>query len=255
MAASVFYERAVALDRSTHQDLKIKIQPDHYAFARETNALPVAASEFGDASRHYPIVFVGDDQNAFHAAVLLGLRDQANLFVTEDGQWQADCYVPAFARRYPFVLGTTADADRLAVCIDESYPGLNKEEGTALFEGENETDYLKRMMEFLRAYQREMDATGKMAARLKDLGLLVPKSITITQNEKNQYLSGFWVVDDEKLAGLDDERVVELFRSGVLRLIELHRVSLGNVQRLAARLDALRKAADPAADQVTEQDI
>lgn len=243
MAATVFYERAVALDRSTHQGLKIQIQPDHYAFARETNALPIAASEFGDACKFYPIVFVGDDKNAFHAAALLGLRDQSNLFVTDEGTWQPDCYVPAFARRYPFVLGTTSDADRLAVCIDEAYPGLNREEGIALFEEDQESDYLKRMMDFLRAYQREMDVTAKMAVRLKELGLLVPKSITVSQEGKDQYLSGFWVVDDDKLAGIDDVRAAELFHSGMLRLIELHRVSLGNVQRLAARLDARRKAA------------
>src|SRR5690606_21648701 len=119
MTATVFYERAVALDRAAHQNTKIQAQPDHYAFARATNALPIAASEFADASRHYPIVFVGDDNNPFHVAVLLGLEDRSNLFVTETGQWAPDTYIPAFARRYPFVLGTTSDADRLAVCIEE----------------------------------------------------------------------------------------------------------------------------------------
>ena len=83
MSATVFYERAVALDRAAHQDTKIQIQPDHYAFAQDTNALPIAASEFADAGRHYPIVFVGDDAGNFHVAVLLGLEDKSNLFVTE----------------------------------------------------------------------------------------------------------------------------------------------------------------------------
>ena len=67
----------MALDRAAHQDTKIQIQPDHYAFARDTNALPIAASEFADAGRHYPIVFVGDEHNNFHVAVLLGLEDRS----------------------------------------------------------------------------------------------------------------------------------------------------------------------------------
>ena len=96
-----FYERAVALDRAAHQDTKIQIQPDHYAFARDTNALPIAASEFADAGRHYPIVFVGDEHNNFHVAVLLGLEDRSNLFVTPDGMWQADTYVPASRAAIP----------------------------------------------------------------------------------------------------------------------------------------------------------
>ena len=36
-------------------------------------------------------------------------------------------------------------------------------------------------------------------------------------------------------------RVVELQRAGILRLIELHRASLGNVPRLAAMLDDQRR--------------
>jgi hypothetical protein len=241
MSATVFYERAVALDRAAHQQTKIQIQPDHYAFARDTNALPIAASEFADAGRHYPIVFVGDENNTFHVAVLLGLEDKSNLFVTEQGMWTADTYVPAFARRYPFVLGTTNEADRLAVCIDESYPGINTADGVALFEDGKETAYLTQMMEFLRAFQGEMELTKNMAQRLNELGLLSAKSITISQAGGDHYLSGFWVIDDEKLAGIDDARVVELQRSGILRLVELHRASLGNVARLAARLDEQRR--------------
>ncbi|AZY49284.1 SapC family protein [Bordetella avium] len=252
MSATVFYERAVALDRAAHQDTKIQIQPDHYAFARETNALPIAASEFADAGRHYPIVFVGDEQGHFHVAVLLGLEDRSNLFVTPDGLWKADTYVPAFARRYPFVLGTTSEADRLAVCIDESYPGINNAEGVALFEDGKETAYLNQMMEFLRVFQGEMELTKQMAQRLNELGLLVAKTITISQAGGDRYLSGFWVVDDQKFAGIDDARVLELHRSGILRLIELHRASLGNVARLAAMLDEQRRqtaqqAAEPEA--------
>ncbi len=241
MSATVFYERAVALDRSSHQKTRIQIQPDHYAFSRETNALPIAASEFADASRHYPIVFVGTDAGTFHVTALLGLEDKRNLFVTDQGTWTADCYVPAFARRYPFVLGTTDNAERLAVCIDESYPGINENDGATLFEDGRETEYLTQMMEFLRAYQGEMELTKAMANRLHELGLLTPKTITISQGGRDHYLSGFWVVDDEKLAGIDDLRAAELFRSGILRLIELHRASLGNVQRLAARLDEQRR--------------
>lgn len=241
MAETLFYERAVALDRVAHKDTKIQIQADHYQFAHETNALPIAASEFADASRHYPIVFVGDDSDNFHMAVLLGLEDRNNLFVSEKGIWRSDTYIPAFARRYPFVLGTTAENDRLAVCIDEAYPGVNESDGVELFVDGAESDYLKQMMEFLREFQGEMELTRNFANRMKELGLLTAKSITISQDGQNRYLSGFWVIDDEKLQGIDDIRAAELFRSGALRLIELHRASLGNVQRLAARLEQTRQ--------------
>lgn len=243
MAEALFYERAVALDRVAHRNIRIQIQSDHYQFAHETNALPIAASEFAETARHYPIVFVSDDADNFHVAALLGLEDRNNLFVSDRGVWAADVYIPAFARRYPFVLGTTAESDRLAVCIDEAYSGVNEEEGVALFDGDAETEYLKQMMAFLREFQGEMELTRNFANRMKELGLLTAKSITISQDGQNRYLSGFWVIDDEKLQGIDDSRVVELFRAGALRLIELHRASLTNVQRLAARLEQVRLAA------------
>ena len=97
------------------------------------------------------------------------------------------------------------------------------------------------MMEFLRVFQGEMELTKQMAQRLNELGLLTAKTITISQADGERYLSGFWVVDDQKFAGLDDVRVVELQRAGILRLIELHRASLGNVPRLAAMLDDQRR--------------
>lgn len=249
MAASIFYERAVTLDRGAHQGLKLQIQPDHYAFAAHSNALPIAASEFADASRHYPIVFVGNEAGQFHAVAVLGLQDQSNLFVTEQGEWVPGCYIPAFARRYPFVLGTTSQAGRLAVCIDEAYPGWNESEGMALFDGDADSDYLKRMVGFLADYQKEMEATSRMAMRLNELGLLASRSITLTRDGQNRHLSGFWAVDDGKFAGIDDARVVELFRNGALRLIELHRMSLRNVQRLVARMDAAQGPAKSEAAQ------
>lgn len=242
MAANAFYERAVALDKTAHQALRMSIQPDHFAFARATNAFPLSASEFADAGRHYPIVFVGDETNGFHPAALVGLEEGSNLFVSAAGEWLQGAYIPAFARRYPFVLGTTPGQDGLVVYLDEAYAGLNRDEGMALFENGQESDYLKQMVSFLNALHREMEGTRQAVGRLHQLGLLTARSITISQDGQSRRLGGFWVVDDEKFAAIDDALIVELHRSGLLRMMELHRASLGCVQRLAERLEQLRQA-------------
>lgn len=49
----------------------------------------------------YTIDFAGEDM-VIMPAVVLGLRAGENLYVTEDHAWSGK-YVPAFARRYPFV--------------------------------------------------------------------------------------------------------------------------------------------------------
>jgi len=238
MSTTTFYERAIALNRERHQKLKIKVASDHYAFAAKTNALPIAGTEFDDVARHYPIVFVGKEPGSFSAAALLGLRDHENLFVNAKGEWTPDTYITAFARRYPFILADMEEPGRFSVCVDESYAGLNEKKGEALFDADGkETPYLERVLVFLRTFHEEILRTRVFANRLAELGLLEPKVITVERAGQKQHLQGLWIVDSAKLSGIDDVRVVELFRSGYLGWIHAHKLSLGNIAQLAKRLD------------------
>src|SRR5688572_15945468 len=238
----LFYERAVALNRERHQKLHMEALPNHFAFAAKTNAMLIASTELAEAARDHPIVFVGPQGGPFALAALVGLRNDENLLVDASGNWDPQTYIPAFARRYPFVLAEGEDKSVLTVCVDEAYGGLNDARGEALFDDQGrESDYLKRVLEFLRAFHADMQRTRDFAARLHELGLLVSKVLTIEQQREGkaerQLLEGVWVVDEEKLRGIDDARIVELFRNGYAGWIYAHLLSLGNVRRLAARLD------------------
>lgn len=238
MADIMFYEKPVALNRDRHHQLKLAVTPNHFAFAAKTNAVPIASTEFFEAARDYPIVFVGQEGGPFNVAALVGLRSNENLMVDAEGRWAEGCYIPAFARRYPFVLAKGEKDDTLTVCIDEVYAGLSNELGEALFEeGGAESPYLKRVLEFLSLFHKEIQRTTQFATRLKELGLLTQKVINVERNGQNQTLQGLWVVDETKLRGIDDARVVELFRQGYLAWIEAHLVSLGSLTRLVGRLD------------------
>jgi hypothetical protein len=46
-------------------------------------------------------------------------------------------------------------------------------------------------------------------------------------------VDGFLTVDDKKVTELPEATVMELHRSGILGLIHLHWVSIGNMRRLA----------------------
>lgn len=239
MSGPMLYERTVALNKTEHHDLKIEINDNHYDFARTTNAMPLSISEFADASRNYPVVFIQSEENQFHVVALMGLENASNLFVSADGSWDQNAYIPGFAKRYPFILGATADKSALAVYVDETYPGLGKTNGLAFFENGEESAYLKQLMEFLRVYQNEISLSQQFASRLYKMGLLEPRSITVTQDGEEKVLSGFWVINDEKFDKLSDKLVLEMFRNGALSLIELHRASLGNIQNMARRAERL----------------
>jgi hypothetical protein len=255
----LFYERAVALNRDRHQKLRMEPLPDHYAFAAKTNAVLLASTELAEAARDYPIVFVGPQGGPFALAALVGLRNNENLLVDAAGHWDPQTYIPAFARRYPFVLAEGDDKSVLTVCVDEAYGGLNEARGEALFDAQGrESDYLRRVLEFLRAFHADMQRTRDFATRLHEFGLLVSRVLTIEQQRggkaERQVLEGVWVVDEEKLRGIDDARIVEIFRIGYTGWIYAHLLSLGNVRRLAARLDRASRITDEGALESKPQD-
>lgn len=247
MTSMIFYERAVPLNRERHQNLKLQANPDHFSFAANTNSVLLAASEFPEALRDYPIVFIGQEGGPFAVAALVGFSDKENLMVDASGRWEANTYVPAFIRRYPFILASADDNDNMTVCIDESSRALGTENGEALFGADGaETDTLKNVVNFLQLFHAEMKRTGEFAARMAALGLLTSKVINVQGNGTTQTLGGFWLVDQEKLGALDDAQMLALARSGDLAWIYAHLLSLANVARLASRLDARRGAAVPA---------
>lgn len=237
MASLLFYQNPVPLSRASHRGLRVKAKADDFAFAADTNSVPLAAAEFYDAQRDYPIVFVSGTGETVSPVALLGLRQNENLFINKGKQWDGD-YVPVFARCYPFVLARReADADYL-VCIDEASPAVVKSGGEALFdESGKETDFLRRNIDLLSEFQGHMKRTRAFTQRLEDANLL--KEITlqiVPEGSEPLSLQGVRVVDEQKLMALEDARVIEFFRSGEIGWIYAHLASLRNVQRLSRRL-------------------
>ena len=235
----IFYQNPVALNRANHLNLKLDQKPGDFSFAGKTNSVLLAVSEMAEAAKDYPIVFVGKEGGTFTLAALVGLRDSENLFVGEDGSWQAGNYIPAFARRYPFVLAEgEGSADKLTVCIDEAYAGFNTERGNALFDNAGkETPMLQAALDFLQLFHGEMNQTRLFAQQLAALGLLEQKIIEVNREGKQEVLEGLFIVDQQKLKALDDAASLELLRSGAMFFIHAHLLSLGHVERLAMRLD------------------
>ena len=96
----LFYNKIVPLDSRVHGGLKLN-RAAGYGFASAASAVPVGFVEFAAASQSYPILFTtGADPMP---VVLLGARPGENLFVSPEGVWQPDSYIPAYARAYPFI--------------------------------------------------------------------------------------------------------------------------------------------------------
>lgn len=240
MKQLLIYDRPVVLDRERHRNLKIATGGTGFAFAARVNSLPLATAEFARAARDYPILFAGAEPASVVPAALLGLRADENLMVDAEGNWQPDTYVPAFLRRYPFVLAEKpAPAEGFSVCLDEAWPGVGAEDGEALFaEDGSNTSLLDGAVKFLQEYQAHLERTRAFTASLAKLDLLVPKTIQVERpGGKSFALDGFFIVDEQRVQALKGKPLQELLKSGDLGWIFVHLMSLVNVERLSRRLD------------------
>lgn len=237
MSQLMFYENVTPLNREKHRALRLKQSGGDCSFADAASFVPLAAVEFAQASATYPILFSGSEGDPAPVA-LLGLAPASNLFVDEKGQWAANTYVPAFVRRYPFVLARTSSDGDYTVCIDDKYSGFGKKEGEPLFDEEGkETGLLNDAIAFLQGFLKEMERTAAFAKRLEELDVLISRDMQLTDAQGRSFLlKGFRIIDESRLAGLTDDAVIDLHRAGYWPWVYAHLFSLGNLSQLQSRV-------------------
>lgn len=240
MAEVLFYERPVPLNRTQHKDLRLKGIPS-LRFAANVHSVPLTGVEFPAAARDLPILFAGSSMEEAGPMALLGLRQNENLFINADGQWAANTYIPAFVRRYPFVLAEKPageEGDDFTVFLDEAYEGFGSDEGERLFkEDGTDSDMLKNAVNFLGEFQQHVGRTQWFMEQLRKHDLLEPRNIRLEKDGKAINLNGLYVVSEEKLRKLDEKTSHEFLKEGVFGWIYAHLLSLANIDRVAQRLD------------------
>ncbi|MEO8809706.1 MAG: SapC family protein [Rhodanobacter sp.] len=254
MAEVIFYEHPVPLNRADHKALRLKGLA-HMKFAMNTHSVPLTGAEFGVAARDVMIVFAGTDAANAGPIALLGLRQNENLFVDPAGQWEPDTYIPAFVRRYPFVLGEkpegSPEGGDFTVFLDEQFEGFNADEGQRLFNDDGtDTEMLTNAVGFLSEFQQNIERTRTFMKQLVKYDLLEPRNVQLRKGESDSSqgitLNGLFMVSEEKLRALDEKDTYDLMREGALGWIYAHLLSLVNIDRLAQRL-GVREQAEAAA--------
>ena len=85
----------------------------------------------------------------------MGLNEGVNVFVDEDGALAEPIYVPAYARRYPFMLAKlSAESADLSLCFDPTTDLVGDfADGAPLFENDNPTDSCKATLSFCEQFE------------------------------------------------------------------------------------------------------
>jgi hypothetical protein len=215
------------------------------AYLAETHAIPLTSDEFVDAQRDYPIVFTSGE-NPLPIA-LFGLNEGVNTFVGEDMKIAELIYLPAYARRYPFILAKLQQGnDDMSLCFDPTAGLIGADqEGMPLFdEAGQPTEYTQGVLDFCRRFEEAGQRTKLFMDELAKLDILMDGEIAITRNDMPDtpfIYRGFRMVDENKLRELPAATLEELAKNGMLMLIYAHLFSLNLMRNIFERQMSLGK--------------
>jgi len=217
---------------------KWSVSIENHEFISHLNSVPVLATEIAFAASEFPVIFSATGtEGEYLPLAVMGLKEGQNLLLNEKNILTTR-YVPAFIRRYPFVLGGSKDSDMMALCLDEDSKCMAHDgsKGARLFKDDNShSDFLNDIVEFLKDYQYRAELTRTFTKKLHELDLLEPMTANISfkgKEDVNLNLGGFYVVKREKLKTISDAEVLDLFKKDGLELIYAHLQSLSNFNRL-----------------------
>lgn len=248
---SSFYRRTVPLDPAVHGAHRVDALSD-FSIARDLHAVFITATEFPQAGLEFPLLFVatGQQDSAGRAAMstiaLLGVSAGQNLQL--DGERWVARYIPAWIRRYPFATARAAGPSGLKVLVDDTWPGFSPGAAEPLFAAEGRpAPALARAVEFLDRFEHEAERTRTFCDRVVALDVLkeMKAEATLPDGETIS-VDGFHAIDEDRLRALPDATVLELFRSGMLALLQVHLLSLANIRHLVGRLGVVRARTTPA---------
>jgi hypothetical protein len=247
----LFYKSPEPLSPEAHAGMGIRSIAAPHAFVAETNVVPLTVAEFPAASLSFPIVFIGEN---YMPVAAMGLSAGQNVFVSPEGVFKSDSYLPAFARRYPFVFANDEGQERMILCVDTGAAMVAKSNpDVPFFEGGKATPYVENAMQFCSDFENERRRTESFVGLLRDLNLLAaretlyrPQNPDGTAGEP-QKIAEYFAVDEKKLAELSGDKLVELRDNGALTHIYAHLNSLLAWDKLIA-MTIERNNAQPAAN-------
>jgi hypothetical protein len=233
----LFYHQPEPLAPEMHGKLGVKRMDGPFGFARTGHAVPLTVGEFPLAALTGPIIFVGEEKIPL---AVMGLNAGENMFLQDNGTFEAGIYIPAYIRRYPFVFAHDEAAEKMVLCVDRKAEFIVEGGDMPFFVGNEPSDYLKQCIEFCNNFEVERQRTMNFVELLKGLDLFETKTASFTPVQPDgstaepQRIADYFAVSEDKLNALPVEKYIELRDNGALGQIYAHLISLMGWDRLIA---------------------
>src|SRR5262245_53534380 len=252
----LFYRQLEPLSVEKHRALGVSSVANPFSFLADTHLVPLTVDEFGLAAVCYPIIF--DTQTKTPLAVM-GLRPGMNVFLGADGSLDPEVYLPAFARRYPFLpiiasapeqqqqRAKEDDNDRVLVCIDRAAKMLSQTPGLPFFEGDKPSRYTQEAIQFCREFDMLGRRTHDFVQLMDQHGLFeltplaLPRAKPDGTPDEPQKIGEYLRISEQKLNALAKDVYLDLRDKGVTAVMHAHLLSLAlwpKILSRAARIQA-----------------
>lgn len=224
----LFYNDLMPLNMRDHEGWRSKSMVDAKWLIGQ-HAIPLTAEEFPAAQRHFPIVFSSGDNPV--PLALFGLNEGVNVFVNDEGKITEDIYLPAYLRRYPYLLARLdSNSDNMSLCFDPSAGIVGDfKEGSVIFEDGKPSEFIQGVMDFCEKFEQAGQRTQNFVAELKKHDLLMDGEAAIQRNDApdQPYIyRGFKMINQEKFREIRGDVLRTWNQNGMLHLIYSHIMSL-----------------------------
>ena len=217
----ILYKDLAPLNSNQHGAFKARTV-DKAPWIGKVHAIPLTVEEFPAAQRDYPIVFSAGENPV--PLALMGLNEGVNVFFEEDGTPLGTPYIPAYVRRYPFLLAKLdSSAESLSLCFDPTSDLVGEfDDGQPLFDDEAQpSEHTKGLLQFCEKFEEAGSKTQAFVDELTKAGLLMDGEVSIQRNDnpdKPFVYRGFQMINQEKMRELRGDQLRKWSENGLLPL-------------------------------------
>jgi len=230
------YQKPEYLSREAHEGLGWTMPKKPYGFAQNIMSIPLVISEIPSAQKFYPIVFSSFDNG--QPLAVFSTEPGKNPFVSDDGVWESEYYIPGYLRRYPFAT-VEGESNKVAVVIDRASDGILGSSDLPFFEDGSISKATQSMIDFSVQYERDRKITQDFMQTILGLGLLSEQRVGQSINGENKNFANYISIDGDKLDALSSDQLASLHEKRYLGFIYGQLFSQENWTKLIARISAL----------------
>ncbi|MCG8510605.1 MAG: SapC family protein [Rhodospirillales bacterium] len=229
------YKSIIPLIRGEHEKLAyIGDSQRDFSFAAQSDAIALTVEEFVLAMSHYPIVF-SKGENPM-PVVLTGVPGKGNQYVDSAGRWRDGVYVPAYIRRYPFILAKLApESTDLSLCFDETSKQIVEADEDKLFKNGEPSEITRHMLQLCEGFEAAVRKTQRFMSELEELDLLMDAQAEIrgtAEPAEPVVFQGFQIISEDRIHTLRGPKLRKLTEPGMLGLVYSHVFSLRHIKDL-----------------------